>query len=122
MNTITRRIVRINNMTLSTADVGLKVFPPNQDLSKRSFVSNFNQYKELYRESCDNPQAFWQNVAKQFYWKRDADPAKFFEYNFDIRKGPVFIRWMAGAKTNVCFNLVDRHVAAGRGDAIAFYW
>lgn len=110
---------------VSTADIGgihNRIFPPNKDIVSRSYVSNFKQYKELYRESCDNPEIFWKNVAKQFYWKRDANLEKFFEYNFDIRKGPVFIKWMQGAKTNICYNLIDRHVADGHGNTIAFHW
>ncbi len=31
-----------------------------------------------------------------------------------------FYRWFVGAKTNACFNEVDRHVLAGRGDHAAF--
>lgn len=30
-----------------------------------------------------------------------------------------FVRWFVGAKTNACFNLVDRHVLAGHGNDIA---
>ena len=38
---------------------------------------------------------------------------------FDDRDAP-FYRWFVGAKTNACFNEVDRHVLAGRGDRAAF--
>lgn len=133
MNIITKRLVRINMtqqqqqlpiIAAATNDNGgiRRILPPNKNIVARSYVSNFKQYNEMYRESCDNPEKFWQNVAKQFYWKRDANLEKFFEYNFDISKGPIFIKWMQGAKTNICYNLIDRHVADGRGNTIAFYW
>jgi acetyl-CoA synthetase len=35
---------------------------------------------------------------------------------------PPYARWYLGGKLNVCFNCVDRHVDAGRGDAVAFHW
>jgi acetyl-CoA synthetase len=35
---------------------------------------------------------------------------------------PPYAKWYLGGKLNVCFNCVDRHVEAGRGDQIAFYW
>jgi acetyl-CoA synthetase len=33
-----------------------------------------------------------------------------------------YSKWYLGGKLNVCFNCVDRHVEAGIGDRIAFYW
>jgi acrylyl-CoA reductase (NADPH)/3-hydroxypropionyl-CoA dehydratase/3-hydroxypropionyl-CoA synthetase len=37
---------------------------------------------------------------------------------FDDSAAP-FYRWFVGARTNACFNEIDRHVLAGRGSAIA---
>lgn len=45
-----------------------------------------------------------------------------FRYNFDVRKGPVKIEWFVGAETNLTYNALDRHVEAGHGDRVAFYW
>jgi len=35
---------------------------------------------------------------------------------------PPYARWYLGGKLNVCFNCVDRHVEAGRGDKVAYHW
>jgi len=35
---------------------------------------------------------------------------------------PPFYRWFADGKLNVSYNCVDRHVEAGLGDRVAFYW
>jgi len=43
-------------------------------------------------------------------------------FNFDSRKGPVNVQWFTGAETNMAYNCVDRHVEAGHGDRVAFYW
>lgn len=43
-------------------------------------------------------------------------------FNFDVRKGPVKVEWFVGAETNLAFNCLDRHVEAGHGDRVAFYW
>ncbi len=43
-------------------------------------------------------------------------------FNFDSRKGPVNVQWFIGAETNMAYNCVDRHVEAGHGDRVAFYW
>jgi acetyl-CoA synthetase len=33
-----------------------------------------------------------------------------------------YAKWYVGGKLNVCFNCVDRHVEAGRGDKVAYHW
>jgi acetyl-CoA synthetase len=33
-----------------------------------------------------------------------------------------YAKWFLGGKLNVCYNCVDRHVEAGRGDKVAYYW
>ena len=35
---------------------------------------------------------------------------------------PPYAKWYLGGKLNVCFNCVDRHVEAGRGEKVAYYW
>lgn len=43
-------------------------------------------------------------------------------YNFDVNKGPISVTWFKGGKTNMCYNCLDRWVAAGRGNQVAFLW
>ncbi|KAF1663078.1 Acetyl-coenzyme A synthetase, cytoplasmic, partial [Aptenodytes patagonicus] len=65
---------------------------------------------------------FWGDVAKEFYWKSQ-HVGPFLKYNFDVSKGKIFIEWMKGATTNICYNLLDRNVNEKKlGDKIAFYW
>ena len=35
---------------------------------------------------------------------------------------PPFAKWFVGGKLNVAYNCVDRHVEAGHGDQVAYYW
>ena len=37
-------------------------------------------------------------------------------------RNPPFYRWFAGARLNTCWNALDRHVAAGRGERVALIW
>lgn len=97
-------------------------FAPSDEISKNAYVSSFEQYQELYKKSIEDPQSFWGDIAKQFHWETEANPKEFFSYNFDIRKGPIFTKWMAGASTNLSFNLLDRNVKNGLADQIAYYW
>lgn len=98
------------------------IFLPDAKLAKQAYVSSLEQYAQLYKQSIDDPAQFWGNIAKQFHWETPADPDKFLTYNFDMSKGPISIKWMEGASTNICYNLLDRHVKSGLGDQVAFYW
>lgn len=98
------------------------VYQPNEDISQNAYVANMDQYDELYKQSIDNPQGFWGSIARQFYWETPAAPETFLQYNFDLSKGPIFTKWMDGASTNICYNLLDRNVKNGHADTIAFYW
>jgi acetyl-CoA synthetase len=56
----------------------------------------------------DDPEVLWADAAEQLPWFRKWD--RVFEWNF-----PTF-RWFIGAETNIAYNALDHHVAAGRGD------
>lgn len=99
-----------------------KIYQPDQKLARAAHVSSFQQYQELYKESIESPETFWGNIAKQFHWETPANASNFMNFNFDISKGPIFIKWMEGASTNLCYNLLDRNIKNGHGDKVAFFW
>uniref|UniRef100_A0A6P7GGP8 Acetyl-coenzyme A synthetase n=2 Tax=Diabrotica virgifera virgifera TaxID=50390 RepID=A0A6P7GGP8_DIAVI len=98
------------------------VYHPHPSVSKNAHVSNFSQYKDMYQLSIDKPEDFWGEIAKQFHWETPIDNDNFFRYNFDVTKGPIFTKWMEGASTNICYNLLDRNIRNGHGEKIAYYW
>jgi propionyl-CoA synthetase len=72
-------------------------------------------YAETYRRSLERPKEFWAEAAEAIDWERRWDRV------LDASRPP-FYRWFAGAQLNTCWNAVDRHVAAGRGERIALIW
>lgn len=65
---------------------------------------------------------FWKEVADEFFWK-SPPTGPVMQYNFDSTKGSIYVKCMEGAKTNICFNIVDRLVSERNlGDKVAFYW
>ena len=70
---------------------------------------------EIYRRSLDRPEEFWAEAAEAIDWERRWDRV------FDDAKRP-FYRWFAGARLNICWNALDRHVAAGRGEHVALIY
>jgi acetyl-CoA synthetase len=56
-------------------------------------------------------------------WAQEAERITWFEPWSELLKWePPYAKWYLGGKLNVCFNCVDRHVEAGNGDKVAYYW
>jgi len=72
-------------------------------------------YAETYRRSLERPEEFWAEAAGAIDWERRWDRV------LDATRPP-FFRWFPGARLNTCWNAVDRHVAAGRGERVALIW
>jgi acetyl-CoA synthetase len=66
------------------------------------------------QEGLQDPEQFWERAANELPWFRRWD--RVFERDY-----PTF-RWFAGAETNLAFNALDRHVAAGRGGHAALVY
>ncbi|XP_008569473.1 PREDICTED: acetyl-coenzyme A synthetase, cytoplasmic [Galeopterus variegatus] len=95
---------------------------PPPEVSRSAHVPSLQRYRELHRRSVEEPREFWGDIAKEFYWKTPC-PGRFLQYNFDVTKGKIFIEWMKGATTNICYNVLDRNVHEKKlGDKVAFYW
>ncbi len=77
------------------------------------------EYQTLYQKSIDDPDTFWTEMADQFYWKKKWDTVC--DYNYTLSKGPIHIQWFKGAKTNITYNCLDRHLDT-HGDRIALIW
>uniref|UniRef100_A0A3Q4H1R0 Propionate--CoA ligase n=1 Tax=Neolamprologus brichardi TaxID=32507 RepID=A0A3Q4H1R0_NEOBR len=97
------------------------VFHGSEEM-KEAHVPSFDKYRELYMKSVDNPDEFWGDVAKDFFWKTK-HTGQFLDYNFDVTKGEIYIKCMEGASTNICYNLLDRNVHEKKlADKVAFFW
>ncbi|MCA8884704.1 MAG: AMP-binding protein, partial [Rhodobacteraceae bacterium] len=69
-------------------------------------------YKDVYGAWERDPEGFWMDAAQTVDWFTSPTKA------LDDSKAP-FYRWFSDASTNTCWNAVDRHVEAGRGDQVA---
>ena len=97
------------------------LYPPPADLAAASHCKSLDEYKAMYKKSIDNPEKFFGDMAREFHWEKPFDSVGPI-YNFDMTKGPISIDWFQGGKTNICYNALDKHVAEGRGDAVAILW
>ncbi|XP_037582407.1 acetyl-coenzyme A synthetase [Dermacentor silvarum] len=99
-----------------------ELYPPPARVRDKAYVRSMAEYEEMYQRSLRDPEGFWKAIAQDFYWKHPPKSGKFVDFNIDVRKGPVHIRWMEGAKTNISYNLLDRNVERGLGATVAYYW
>ena len=65
-------------------------------------------------EGLADPEGFWERAAQQVPWFRTWD--RVFESDH------LSFRWFVGARTNLAYNAVDRHVAAGAGGRAALMY
>jgi acetyl-CoA synthetase len=78
-------------------------------------INSFEEYQQVYKESVENPEAFWASVAENFVWKKKWD--KVLDWNFTEPKN----EWFKGGKLNITENCLDRHLAE-RGNTPAIIW
>ncbi len=71
------------------------------------------QYDAMYARSLQDSDGFWLEQAQRLDWVQAPDKGG--EWSYD----PVDIKWFADGSLNLCYNAVDRHVDAGRGDMTA---
>jgi len=79
-----------------------------------SFVAAANAGPGVYDEAAADRIAWWEGQARHLDW---AEP-----WTEALQWDPPFAKWFVGGKLNVSVNCVDRHVAAGLGERVAFYW
>jgi propionyl-CoA synthetase len=69
-------------------------------------------YRDVYAAWQSDPEAFWLDAARAIDWIKP--PAK----ALNDARAPLY-EWFTDTQVNTCWNAVDRHVQAGRGDQIA---
>ena len=72
-------------------------------------------YEQTYRRSIDDPEGFWGEAARLIDWTRKPTQV------LDISELP-FVHWFPDGELNTCYNALDRHVEAGRGETMALIY
>jgi acetyl-CoA synthetase len=85
-------------------------FPPPADLA-----ANANVTAETYAEAEADFEGFWAKQAKRLSWQ--TEPTQVLDWS-----NAPFAKWYADGTLNAAYNCLDRHVEAGNGDRVAFYF
>ena len=106
---------------MADAKVQLKeIYPIPEKAKKKAWISGRDAYDKMWKRSVEEPEKFWADVAEQqVTWFKKWD--KVMDYNFDIKKGPIYVKFFEGGKLNVSYNCLDRHLEK-RGNQVAIQW
>ena len=73
------------------------------------------RYDEVHDRSISDKAGFWGEVAEAITWDKKWDRVL-------DESGAPFYRWFSGGILNTCYNALDRHVEAGRGEQAALIY
>jgi acetyl-CoA synthetase len=85
-------------------------FPP-----EAGFSAQANATSSDYDEAAGDRLAFWARQAERLDWSHQW--SEVLDWS-----NPPFAKWFVGGRLNAAYNCLDRHVAAGRGDKVAYYF
>jgi acetyl-CoA synthetase len=91
-----------------------RLFPPPPEFSTKAHIKSLAEYEQLYKQSIEDPEKFWDGIARELHWFKPWD--KVLEWNLPWAK------WFVGGKTNLSYNCVDRHALGTRADKAALIW
>jgi acetyl-CoA synthetase len=88
-----------------------QTFPPPPEFAAQANASD----PGVYERADADPETWWASWAEKLDWTRPWDSVLDWS-------DPPFARWFSGGTLNASANCLDRHVDAGQGDRVAFYW
>ena len=98
-----------NSESLENLSTENRTFPPSS-----AFAAQANAGADLYAHADKDRLAFWDEQASALNWHKKWDKT--------LQWDSPFAQWFVGGQINASVNAVDRHVAEGNGDRIAFHF
>ena len=97
-----------------------KIFPVPERVREKSYIKSREEYEKLYKESIENPDAFWAKMAtERLAWFKPFDKNKVSSWSFDAKD--LHVRWFEGGKLNVSYNCLDRHLETKKNKAAVIF-
>lgn len=87
-----------------------RVFPPPPGFTADAVAND----PSIYERAAADPEAFWAEQAEKLAWSKPWDTVMDWQ--------PPWVKWFEGGQLNASYNCLDRHVEAGGGDKVAYYW
>ncbi|HIG26160.1 MAG TPA: acetate--CoA ligase [Acidimicrobiia bacterium] len=101
----------MNEPTIENYYVEDRTFPPSADFVASAVAGD----RSDYQEAALDYEAFWARQARELLtWDQD--------FHTTLEWELPYAKWFLGGQLNVSYNCLDRHVEAGYGDRIAYFW
>ena len=92
-----------------------KIYSVHDSAGSRSHLDK-TRFQELYQQSIASPDEFWAGQADELlHWHQRWQSVSSSDFN------KAETNWFTGAKLNVAFNCIDRHLEQ-RGEQAAIIW
>ena len=92
------------------------IYTPSDEFARQANVSGMEEYHKLFDEAKSDPEGFWAKLAEEkIDWFQKWDQV------LDKSDAP-FYKWFVGAKCNMAYNCLDRHLSTPRKDKAAIIW
>jgi len=87
------------------------VWWPSEEMKRRAWTND----PGIYEKAAKDPVAFWGKLAAEgLEW--------FKKWDTTYEEKLPYFKWFVGGKLNICYNAVDRHIKAGKGNKTAILW
>ncbi|MFH0813218.1 MAG: acetate--CoA ligase, partial [Pseudomonadota bacterium] len=93
-----------------------RVFKPSEEFRQKAAVKSLDEYKQMHKESIENPEKFWGKITAEMLW--DKPWSKFGEY--DLSKA--HLKFFYDGKINASKNCLDKHLSTPKKDKTALLW
>jgi acetyl-CoA synthetase len=98
------------NEALQDLLVESRIFKPGKEFTKNARVKD----QSLYTLAKKDRLKFWAKCAEELTWYK--------KWNKVLEWKLPFSKWFIGGKLNASYNCLDRHIEAGNGNKVAFFW
>jgi len=95
-------------------------FPPPDKLQANAYIKSDDEYKKMWEQSINDPDAFWLEQAKSLAWFKE--PTKSLEYTWNTKARKIEHTWFADGELNVSYNCLDRHLGTPIAKKTAILW
>jgi len=101
----------MSDETIEVYETEDRLFPPSAEFAASALTND----RSLYDEAEADLESFWARQARELIsWDQDFDQVLDWQLPY--------AKWFLGGKLNISYNCLDRHVEAGKGDKVAYYW
>src|SRR5579864_1063320 len=89
-----------------------RTFPPPEGFARQANARD----PEIYKRATADFERFWEAEAERLDWFERWRKVLHWDEKSKVA------RWFDGGKLNVSQNCLDRHVASGEGNQVAYFW